>query len=201
MSGAVITVPYADLAFRSLSLVNHEYVDLDSQDDLDAAKLLCDNARHSGFTVVGYHSSTDGERGTDLTCPAIVRTEWGNVGHSKRSGTGVVWSLGAKGCAPHGPSHTSFVSQMDVVWPRVRLERDFLDALSGVINMCSILSLLHNGSANQFVQRHTDLGLTCEFLPGNATAPHPKLKRGHWMSDVAGAWLATIGKEGSCIDH
>ncbi|KAJ6479539.1 hypothetical protein C8R47DRAFT_1074608 [Mycena vitilis] len=159
MSGAVITVPYADLAFRSLSLVNHEYVDLDSQDDLDAAKLLCDNARHSGFTVVGYHSSTDGECGTDLTCPAIVRTsidqssfsavfasrEWGNVGHSKRSGTGVVWSLGAKGCAPHGPSHTSFVSQMDVVWPRhsfinVRC-RNYrpctggLDALSVFVNM------------------------------------------------------------------
>jgi hypothetical protein len=68
----MISVPYADLIFAGLVIINHEFIDLDSSSDAALIALT----QSYGTDVVEYHSTTGGKCETDITCPAVIRTSF-----------------------------------------------------------------------------------------------------------------------------
>ncbi|KAJ7508082.1 hypothetical protein B0H11DRAFT_1902389 [Mycena galericulata] len=70
MSGNGIQVPYADLTFGNLSMVNHEFGgELSTSEGKNDMHNLFRRANEAGITIVAYHSTSDGKG---------YRSGWGN---------------------------------------------------------------------------------------------------------------------------
>ncbi|KAJ6476494.1 hypothetical protein C8R47DRAFT_1220335 [Mycena vitilis] len=99
MSLSSISVPYADLTFHGLTIANHEYLNLDSAEDMAQARVWTDLASTYGVTPIKYHSTSGGKCTSDISSPGATRTsvdrstfttvfnirEWGRSDGSKGS--------------------------------------------------------------------------------------------------------------------
>ncbi|KAJ7456371.1 hypothetical protein B0H11DRAFT_1925696 [Mycena galericulata] len=148
MSGNGIRVPYADLTFGDMALINHEFVEASPPDKMDDLHLLFERATNAGVEIIWFHSTSGGTCTGDLTCPAVVRTSldkqtfsvvfrtrrWGSDQHSRQPRSAVVWSLGGKGCGKDVPLGDFFVQSFDVHWASPVLDEDYAIAVASVLD-------------------------------------------------------------------
>ncbi|KAJ7882998.1 hypothetical protein B0H14DRAFT_2565078 [Mycena olivaceomarginata] len=74
------TVPYADLTFASMTLPNHEYIDLNGADDVCALGRLASEFSAAGMNLVTYHARQP-NCVSGLACPSssfsrLGQTDW-----------------------------------------------------------------------------------------------------------------------------
>ncbi|KAJ7848178.1 hypothetical protein B0H14DRAFT_2583197 [Mycena olivaceomarginata] len=131
MSGSTLTVPYADLTFAGRSIINHEFLDLVSSDNITVASGLIKCAYTHGISVVGYHSNSGGICMGGITCPAVIRStqdastftavfptrEWEH--DESRVGT--------------GPSQDFFATSVCVNYSSTVLDHEYLDSLDSIL--------------------------------------------------------------------
>ncbi|KAJ7512191.1 hypothetical protein B0H11DRAFT_1898692 [Mycena galericulata] len=112
MSGSGFFVPYADLTFNGLSLLNHHYLPLTSIEEEENFQSLELEAKHHGIHIQYYHCGEESRCTGQLSCPAVVRNTrdgscfatafsdriWGSEQYRLSEKYGVIWSLGGKGC-------------------------------------------------------------------------------------------------------
>ncbi|KAJ7745432.1 hypothetical protein DFH07DRAFT_963322 [Mycena maculata] len=126
ISGRGVSVPYADLTFEGLSLLNHVYFPLKKADHITALREAWHPAKKAGITLRSFHFDSDGVCNSQLSCPAVIHNDanefqfnypfyykpWGDV-DPPTSVVGVAWSLGAHGCRPDTLCNTPWVSTFD----------------------------------------------------------------------------------------
>ncbi|KAJ7429381.1 hypothetical protein B0H11DRAFT_1945129 [Mycena galericulata] len=112
MSGSGFFVPYADLTFNGLSLLNHHYLPLTSSEEEETFQSVQLEAKHHGVRIRGYHFGEEPRCTGQLSCPAVVHNTrdgscfttafseriWGSEQYKLSDRYGVIWSLGGKGC-------------------------------------------------------------------------------------------------------
>ncbi|KAJ7753588.1 hypothetical protein DFH07DRAFT_960060 [Mycena maculata] len=126
ISGRGVSVPYADLTFDGLSLLNHKYFPLNKADHITALKEVWCPAKKAGITLRSFHFDTDGVCNSQLSCPVVIHNDadefqfnylfyykpWGDI-DPPTSVVGAAWSLGAHGCRPGTLCNTPWVSTFD----------------------------------------------------------------------------------------
>ncbi|KAJ7488728.1 hypothetical protein B0H11DRAFT_1912879 [Mycena galericulata] len=140
MSGNGLQVPYADLTFGNLSMVNHEFGgELSTSEGKTDMHNLFRSANEAGVTIIAYHSTSGGLCARDATCPAVVRTSLDNTSFSavfrsrgwvsdltsRHGRTTVVWSLSGKGCGKDMALGDFFVESFDTHWASTILGKGY----------------------------------------------------------------------------